>query len=129
MYEQFNAQFAPFAKQAADSMLKANALALENAERLFNLQLRTFEDRANATFGFIGAAVEVRDADGAKALAPKGLELARESAEKLYAASQEAIGQTIKTQEAIAQLIKAQFEAAGEEVTKTAAKATKATKQ
>lgn len=129
MYEQFNAQFAPFAKQAADSALKANTLALEHAERLFALQLRTLEDRAGAAFGFFGEAVEVRDLDGAKALLPKGLQLARENAEKLYSVGQEAIGQTIKTQEAIAQLIKAQFEAAGEEVAKTATKASKATKQ
>ncbi|MBB5015465.1 phasin family protein [Rehaibacterium terrae] len=126
MYEQINAQFVSMTKQMADSALKASALAFENFERVVGLQIKTAEDRINANIAFLGEAAEVRDFEGLKTIWPKGVQLAKENAERFYGAQQEAVGQTLKTQEAIGQLIKAQFEAAGEQVAKAAAKAPKA---
>lgn len=118
MYEQMNAQFVSMTKQMADSALKASTLAFENFERVVGLQIKTAEDRVNANVAFMGEAADVRDLEGFKAIWPKGMQLAKENAERIYGAQQEAIGQTLKAQEAIGQLIKAQFEAAGEQVAK-----------
>lgn len=120
MFEQINSQFVSAAKQFADSALKANSLALENVERLVGLQIRTVEAQANATAAFLSEAAEVRDFDGAKAIWPKGINLARESAEACYGASQEAFGQTLKTSEAIGALVKGHIDAASAHVAQTA---------
>lgn len=125
MYEQINAQFVNLTKQFADSALKANALAFENFERVVGLQMKTLEDRTQATIAFFGEAAEAHDLESAKTLWPKGVQVARENAERFYQAQQEAIGQTIKTQEAIGQLVRSQFEAAGEQATRAAKAATK----
>ena len=62
MYEQFNSQFVNFGKQFADSALKANALALQNAERLLGLQVKTVESQLNANVGFFNEAIEATEA-------------------------------------------------------------------
>ncbi len=126
MYEQINAQFTSLTKQFADSAIKAQGLAIENAERVFGLQLKTIEERVNANLAFWSEAAEARNYDDLKAIWPKGLELAKENVQRFYSASQEAFGQTLKTQEAIGELVKTQFESAGEQVAKTASKAAKA---
>lgn len=120
MFTQINSQFVSMTKQFADSALKANSLALANFEQLVGLQLKTVESRVNATVSFLGEAAEVRDMEGAKAIWPKGVNLARESAEQFYGVTQEAFGQTLKTSEAIGTLVKDQFEAANEAVRETA---------
>lgn len=120
MFTQINSQFVSMTKQFADSALKANSLALANFEQLVGLQLKTVESRVNATVSFLGEAAEVRDMEGAKAIWPKGVNLARESAEQFYGVTQEAFGETLKTSEAIGTLVKDQFEAASEAVRETA---------
>ena len=112
MYTQFNEQFAAATRQFADAAAQVNRLAVENTEALFSLQLAAIQDRANATFAFIGEAVEVRDADGLKAIWPKGVQVARENAERGVAVSQEALGRTSKANEQIADIAKTQFETA-----------------
>ena len=54
MYEQINSQFMNFGKQFAESALKANTLAFQNAERLLGLQLKTIEHQMNANVSFFG---------------------------------------------------------------------------
>lgn len=125
MFEQVNAQFASYTKQFADVALKANALAVENFERLVGLQVRTFEESVNDTVAFIGEASAVRDFETAKAFWPKGVALAKASAERFAAVGQEAVGQSIKTSEAMGQLVKANFDAVNDGLAKTA-KAAKA---
>lgn len=120
MYNQINSEFVNLTKQFADSALKANSLALANFEQLVGLQLKTVESRVNATVAFLSEAAEVRDADGARAIMPKGINLVRESAEQFYGVSQEALGQTLKTSEAIGSLVKGQFEAANAAVRESA---------
>lgn len=125
MFEQYSNPFASLSQNFAASTLKANQLAFSNFERVLGLQLKTFQDNLNASVAFFGEASEVRDLDGAKAIWPKGVALVKDSTESLYSTSQEVLGSTLKTSEAIGQIYKSQFEAAGDTVAKTAAKATR----
>lgn len=111
MYEQINAQFAKSTRQFADASAQVGRLALENTEAVFGLQLATLEENMTAAFAFMGELAEVRDLDAAKAVWPKGVQVARENVERTIGAGQEIFGRTLKTQEAIASLAKGQFEA------------------
>lgn len=126
MYQQFNDQFAKSTRQFADATAQVGRLALENTEAVFGLQLATLEENMNATFAFFGELADVRDFDAAKAVWPKGVQIARENVERTIGAGQEVFGRTFKTQEAIAQLAKSQFETAAETVKADVEKAAKA---
>jgi len=115
MFDQINTQGL---KTFADSTFKASSLALEGFERITNLQLKTLENRLAATVEFWSEAAEVRDFDGLKSIWPKGVNLAKETTEKLYANGQEVFGVSIKTSEALGQLAKGSFENANETFTK-----------
>lgn len=123
---QFNEQFTKATAQFIDTAANINRLALENAEKAFGLQLAALEDTANATFAFAGELVGVRDAEGLKAVWPKGIQVARTNAERTFGAAQEAFAATTKTNEAIAALAKNQFEQASSQVKAEVEKATKA---
>ncbi len=112
MYQQFNEQFAAATRQFADAAAQVNRLAIENTEALFGLQLAAIEDRANATFAFLGEVAEVRDADGLKKIWPKGVQVARENAERGATVGQEVIARTTKANEQIGDIAKSQLEAA-----------------
>ena len=45
MFEQVSHQFLSFGKQAAETMLKANGIAVEGLEKVIDVQLKTIEDR------------------------------------------------------------------------------------
>ena len=109
---QINEQFAAATRQFADAATQANRLALANAQDIFALQLATLEKNAAATFAYLGELAEVRDAEGFKAVMPKGVQVARENVERAVSTGQEVLGRTLKANEAIAQLAKGQFEAA-----------------
>lgn len=132
MSYQFNDQFAAATRQFADTAAHINRLTLENVQKAFGLQLATLEENAEATFSFLGEAAEVRDFDGFKTLFPKGVQVARENAERTISAGQEVFGSTVKTNEAIAEIAKSQVETAtakvqaeADKVVKTAAKTAK----
>ena len=110
MSYQFNEQFTAVSRQFADTAAQVNRLALENAEKVFGLQLAAFEENANATFAFLGEIPEARDFDSLKSVWPKGLQVARENAERVVSTSQEVFGRTLKTNEAIAEIAKSQIE-------------------
>ena len=110
MYQDFNEQFAAASRQFADTAAQVNRLALENAEKVFGLQLATFEENANAAFAFWGEVAQARDFDALKAVWPKGVQVARENVERGVSTGQEMFGRTLKTNEAIAQIAKAQVE-------------------
>ena len=126
-------QFTAASRQFADVAGQVNRLALENAEAAFGLQLATFEENVNAAFAFWNDLADVRDFDGAKAVWPKGVQVARESLERSVGTGQEVFGRTVKTNEAIAQVAKGQFEAATAqaqaEVKKASAEVQKAAKK
>ena len=126
---EINEQFANATRQFADAAVQANRLALANAQEIFGLQLAAVEKNATATFAFFGELAEVRDADGLKAVLPKGVQVARENAERPVSTGQEVLGRTLKANEAIGQIAKGQFEAATAQAkaqAETVAKAAKA---
>ena len=125
---QINEQFANATRQFADATAEANRLALANAQEIFGLQLATVEKNTNATFAFWGELAEVRDADGFKAVWPKGVQVARENVERAVSTGQEVLGRTLKTNEAIGQLAKGQFEAATAQAKADVEKVVKAAK-
>lgn len=112
MSYQFAEQFSVYAQQFAAVASRVNKLALENAETLLDVQLRTLEKNVDATTSYLGELAEARDLDAYRTLWPKGLQVARDNVERVAAASQELIGLALKTSEALGQLAKSQFEAA-----------------
>ena len=101
MFEQMNTQTAALGKNYADTFVKAQGLALAGFERITELNLKAFEERVKASVEFWTEAAEVRDFEGLKSISEKGVQLAKESAEKLYANSQEVFGVSLKTSEAL----------------------------
>ena len=128
MSAQLNEQFTTFTHQFAAAAARANRLALENAETIFGVQLKAFEKNIDATTAYFTELSEIRDVEAYKTVLPKGLQVAKENAERAAAAGQEVIGLTMKTNEALGQLAKSQFEAASESAQATVAKATKTVK-
>lgn len=112
MFEQINTQWVNLGKRFADTALKAHGLAVEGFEKTLNLNLKTLEDRVEATVGFISEFSGARDIEGVKSLWPKGVSLAKESAEKFVANGQEVMAVTVKTNEAIGALYASDVEAA-----------------
>jgi hypothetical protein len=112
MYQNINEQFANSTRQFADTAAEVNRLALDNAQKIFGLQMAAFEENTSATFAFLGEMAEVRDMDGLKAVWPKGVQVARENVERSVSTGQEVFGRTLKTNEAIAQIAKGQVESA-----------------
>lgn len=132
MYEQINSQALAFSKSFADAAFKANSLAVEGFERITNLQLKALENRVAATVEFWTEAAEVRDFESMKSFWPKGVNLVKETTERLYANNQEVLNVAVKTGEALGQLAKGSIENANETFTKqvhaTAGAAKKAAK-
>lgn len=121
MFEQFNTkQMFVNSKQMADIAFKAHGLAVASFERALELQFKTFENRVSAAVDFATEAAEVRDIEGVRTLTSKSVALAKDSAEKFYATSQELIGMSVKTNEAIGELIRGGFESANETFVKPA---------
>ena len=118
MYEQASNQFLALSKQAAETFLKANAIAVEGFEKLMDIQLKTIEDRVKVATDLMGQAGEVKDFDAARASFPKSVNLVKDSAEKFYATSQEVTSVLVKTGEAYGQLFKGTVEAANDSVAK-----------
>ncbi|MEZ5461156.1 phasin family protein [Dokdonella sp.] len=118
MYEQMNSQFLSLGKNFADAAVKAQGVALAGFEKIADLQLKAVESHVSASNAFWAEASEVRDFEAAKAILPKGVQLAKESAEKMYNTNQEVLGLTLKTNEQLGNLIKGSFEATNEAVTK-----------
>ena len=110
MYQNINEQFASTARQFADTAAQVNRLALENAEKVFGLQLATFEENTTAAFAFWNELIDVRDVEGFKSVMPKGVQIARTATERSFGTAQEVFANTVKTNEAIGALAKGQFE-------------------
>lgn len=125
---QYNEQFVNATRQFAEAAVEANRLALANAQDIFGLQLAAVEKNATATFAYLGELAEVRDAEGLKAVLPKGAQVARENVERAISVGQEVVGRTIKANEAIGQVAKGQFEAATAQAKAEADKVVKAAK-
>jgi phasin family protein len=118
MFEQINNPSLALGKGYADTFVKAQGLTLAGLERITELNLKAFEASVKASVDFWSEAAEVRDFEGVKAIWPKGVQLAKESAEKLYANGQEVAGVSAKTSEAIGSLAKGSFESTSETITR-----------
>ena len=114
----FNTQALALSKSLADTTFKAHTLALESLERMTSLHFKAIESRVTAAADFFSEASEARDFDDLKTIWPKGINLVKETAEKLYANSQEVFGITVKTSEALSQLAKGSFEHATDNIKK-----------
>lgn len=125
MFEQINNQSLNLGKTYTDALVKAQSVAMAGFERITELNLKTFEDRVKASVEFWTEASEVRDLEAAKALSAKGVQLAKESAEKLYANTQEVLGVSMKTTEELGTLAKGSFENTTETLAKQASNAAK----
>ena len=112
MSAQFNTPFNSFTQQFAATAARADRLALESAETVFGVQLKTIEQNVQATTAYFSELAEVRDLEAYKSLWPKGVQVAKDNTERLIAAGQEVFGVTLKTGEAFGQLAKSQFESA-----------------
>lgn len=111
-YDGMNEQMSAASRQMADTAAQVNRLTLDHAEQVFGLQVASLHESMNATFAFWGELAEVRDMEGFKAVMPKGMQVARENAERAVSASQDLLGRTMKTSEAIAQIAKSQVDSA-----------------
>ncbi len=108
MSAQFN-DFSSYTQQFAAVANRANRLALENAESVFGVQLRTFERTTTAAAGFFGELAQVGAQDELQALLPKGLQVARDNLERLASANQEVVGLSLKAGEALGELVRQPF--------------------
>lgn len=129
MYQQFNEQFIAATRQFADTAAQINRLTLQNAEAVFGLQFAAIEDRMNANFAFWNEATQVRDIDGAKALWPKGVQVARENVERAVSTTQDVVARTLKANESIGQIAKSQVETAARATQQNVETAARATQQ
>lgn len=128
MAASFNEDLSSYTHQLAATAARANRLALENAESVFGMQLKTFEKNVNAATGFLGQVAEVRDIGAYQTLLPQGLKIFRDNLDRLASANHEAVGLSLKTGEAIGQLAKMQMEAASDRFQSAAVKVAKATR-
>lgn len=126
MFEQISSPFIAATKQFAEAGFKAQGIALEGFEKAVGAQLNTLEDRLNATLGFWSQAAEVRNLDGVKAIVPKSVSLAKETAESVFSTAQELVSISVKTGEALNAVVKTQFDAANDAFVKPVAAARKA---
>jgi hypothetical protein len=121
MSAQFDSSFSQYTHQFAAAASRANRLALENAESVFGLQLKTLEKNVNATADFFGQFADMNDLGSVQSLWPKGLQIARDNLERLATANQEAVGLSLKASEAIGHLARSQFASANEQFQANAA--------
>ncbi|WP_460812793.1 phasin family protein [Luteimonas pelagia] len=133
MYQQINEQFAAASRQFADAAVRAQRLALDNAEAVVGLQLAAFEQNAAAGLAWLEEAGAARDFEALKAVSQKGVQIARENTERALGVGREVLERNLKTGEALAGIAKTQAESAVaqaregvDEVTKAAAKAARA---
>src|SRR5690606_16926064 len=128
-YTQYNEQIAAATRQLADTAAQVNQLALQNAEKVFALQMGILEENTNAAFAFLGDLAQVRDADGYTSPGPKGVQVGRENVERSINAGQEACATSLKTGEAIGQIAKGQIETATAQAKGADAQAGKASRK
>lgn len=126
MFEQISSPFIAATKQFAEAGFKAQGIALEGFEKVVGAQINTFENRLNATLDFWSQAAEVRNLDGVKAIMPKSVALAKDTAETVFATTQEVVSITVKTGEALNAIVKTQIEASNDVFVKPVAAARKA---
>ena len=123
MYSQFQKQSLDLGKQFAEQAYKAQITALKGITEIQSLQVKALEAQAKSNLAFVADSLEVREAQDATALWPKGLDFARDSAEAAYAAGQEILGVAQKTAEHFGDLTRNSLKAANDAANAPAKKA------
>jgi hypothetical protein len=123
MYSQFQKQSLDLGKQFAEQAYKAQITALKGITEIQSLQVKALEAQAKSNLAFVADSMEVREAQDATALWPKGLDFARDSAEAAYAAGQEILGVAQKTAEHFGDLTRNSLKAANDAAAAPAKKA------
>ncbi|MCF7749355.1 phasin family protein [Bacillus subtilis subsp. subtilis] len=100
-----------YTRQLAATATRANRLALENAESMFGVQLKTLEKSITATSGFFGEIVQSQEP---ATLLPKGAQLARDNLARWTSASQQVVGLGLKASEAFGELARQPLAAAAQ---------------
>ena len=73
MFEQMNSQILSFSKQFAESIIKANTVAVDHFEKIIDVQLKGFEDRMTTMAELVETAAVVKSPEEFRALAPKSV--------------------------------------------------------
>jgi uncharacterized protein YfaA (DUF2138 family) len=120
MFEQFQQPLLSFTKQYAQTLVKANEVAVDHFEKLVEMQLKTLENRSNAVADFVEQAAAVKGMEEVRALMPKGVGMVKEHAETMTALGQDLGSLFSKTAEQFVNLAKGQFESANDTVVKAA---------
>jgi len=108
MASAFTDSFSDYTRQLAATATRANRLALENAESMFGVQLKTLEKNITATSGFFGEIVQSSEPGK---LLPKGAQVAKDNLERWTTAHQEVVGLGLKATEALSELARQPFAA------------------
>ena len=103
MASAFTDSFSDYTRQLAAAATRANRLALENAESMFGVQLKTLEKNITATSGFFG---EIAQSQEPGTLLPKGAQLARDNLARWTRAHQDVVDLGLKASEAFSALVR-----------------------
>jgi hypothetical protein len=125
MFEQMSSQVLSISKQFAETLVNANAVAVDHFQKVMDVQLKNVEDRMNVVAGFVETAATVKSPEEFRALMPKTVSMIKDNAEKSVAVGQEIGGIFTRTSEQLVNLAKGQFEVANEAVLKTSKAANK----
>ncbi len=118
MFEQMNSQILSFSKQFAESVVKANTVAVEHFEKIIDVQLKGFEDRMTTMAELVETAAVVKNPEEFRAFMPKSISMIKTVAEKNVALGQEIAGITTRSTETLVNLVKGQFEVANDSIVK-----------
>ena len=118
MFEQMNSQILSFSKQFAESIIKANTVAVDHFEKIIDVQLKGFEDRMTTMAELVETAAVVKSPEEFRAFLPKSISMIKTVAEKNVALSQEITGITTRSTETLVSLIKGQFDVANDSIVK-----------
>ena len=118
MFEQMSSQILSFSKQFAESVVKANTVAVDHFEKIIDVQLKGFEDRMTTMAELVENAAVVKSPEEFRAFVPKSISMIKTVAEKNVALSQEIAGITTRSTETLVNLVKGQFDIANDSIVK-----------
>ena len=118
MFEQMSSQILSFSKQFAESVVKANTVAVDHFEKIIDVQLKGFEDRMITMAELVETAAVVKSPEEFRAFLPKSISAIKTVAEKNVALGQELAGITTRSTETLVSLVKGQFDVANDSIVK-----------
>ena len=118
MFEQMSSQILSFSKQFAESVVKANTVAVDHFEKIIDVQLKGFEDRMTTMAELVENAAVVKSPEEFRAFMPKSISMIKTVAEKNVALGQEIAGITTRSTETLVNLVKGQFDVANDSIVK-----------